>query len=554
MRRVTCRPTAGGRSGRRYATGAAILTAAVVLAISGATAVGSVTVNGTLAAIASLNVPASDIAVSNNDGTIYVADAYSHQVLQLDVATDHVTPFAGSGTSGFGGDGTAALSAELEGPSAVDVDHWGDVVIVDAEANDVRVVAGENCSASCPYGLPSMVSGDIYTAAGVGGVQASSRPAQGAVARSTAIEPLADGAWDGTDQFGDLLIADWSPNADVFIVSGQSCASSCPYGLSSMTAGDIYWIAGNDFRGNTSSANSGNGGPATQALLVSPGAFAVDSSHDLLIDDQDTDEIRLVAGQNCAANCPFGFASLTAGDIYSVVAFAGEPEQLTLDASGNVLIADPLNFIVDVLAGSNCASACPYGLSSMKQGDVYLLEGPTAATSVNEHGPLAHAAATIGQPGGLAFDPQGTLFVQDESSGTVDEVHMTAPVSTTPTPLPVAVPAIAVASNKLTLSHSKIAVKLSCTLAACSGKVLLSKSVKLKIHEKKQHKVVTKIETTTLASASYTLTADATASVILHLTHAGRHALAHAKKHAVHAALSVTVLGGSTLTSAVRVR
>jgi ferredoxin len=551
MRRVTLKPRLGGRSRRRQLTGAAVLVAALVA--SGATAIGSVSVNGSLAAIASLNVPASDIAVSNDDGTIYVADAYSHQVLALDVATDHVAPFAGDGTNGFSGDGGAALSAELESPSAINVDHWGDVVIVDPQANVVRVVAGENCSGSCPYGLPSMVSGDIYTAAGVGGSQASSRPTQGAAARSTAIEPLAGGAWDGTDQFGDLVIANWSPNADVFIVSGQSCSSSCPYGLSSMTAGDIYWIAGNDFRGNPSSVNSGNGGAATQALLVSPGAFAVDSSHDLLIDDQNTNEIRLVAGHSCSADCPFGFASLTAGDIYSLVAFAGEPEQLTLDASGNLLIADPLNFIVDVLAGSDCSSACPYGLSSMKEGDVYLLEGVGASSSVNEHSPLAHTAATIGQPGGLAFDAQGTLFVQDESTGTVDEVHMAAPVSTL-TPLPAPVPAIAVPLTKLSLSHSTIAVKLSCTLASCSGEVLLSRSVKLKIHDKKKHKVVTKIEATTLASASYALTAGATASVQLHLTHAGRRILARAKRTAVRATMSVTVVGGSSVSTAVRVR
>jgi hypothetical protein len=63
------------------------------------------------------------------------------------------------------------------------------------------------------------------------------------------------------DGGGDLLIAD-ADNERVRLVAGSSCSSGCPYGLASMTRGDIYTIAGDGSPGY-----SGDGGPATSAEL-----------------------------------------------------------------------------------------------------------------------------------------------------------------------------------------------------------------------------------------------------------------------------------------------
>jgi hypothetical protein len=56
-----------------------------------------------------------------------------------------------------------------------------------------------------------------------------------------------------------VLIADAGNNV-VRLVAGSSCASSCPYGLSSTTAGDVYTIAGTG-----SAGYCGDTGPATSA-------------------------------------------------------------------------------------------------------------------------------------------------------------------------------------------------------------------------------------------------------------------------------------------------
>ncbi len=525
-----------------------------VLAVATGAGAAALQVNGTVTAIAALNVPASVIAIANNDQTVYVADAYAHEVLALAVATDHVAVLAGNGTAGDSGDSGSALAAELNDPTALDVDQWGNIVILDQGAQAFRVVAEETCSGSCPYGLPAMAPGDIYTIAGNGSMS-STRPANGSQARTTPLEQLFSYGWTGVDQFGDLVVYGASANRDAFIVAGASCPSaslsSCPYGFSAMTAGDIYWVGGNDFAGNPSAGNSGNAGPATAAEFESPVGFAVDLRRDILVADAGTDEVRLIAGYSCPSNCAFGLAATTAGDIYSLAAFPGDPEQLYLDHSGNLIVADPLNFNVGVIAAANCSSACPYGLGSMSAGHLYMLEGPSAS-SASVHGPLAHAASTtIGQPAGLSIDPSANLFIADESSNTLDEIQMQAPASPAapPPPTPVAAkPQIAIESFKLSHSRRKATVRLACSAASCTGEVQLTAKLAVKVLHH------TRRESFQLGHASYTLAAGATAAVTFKLTSLANAAIAKAtKRRPLLITLSATVTGGSTTTQAHRI-
>jgi hypothetical protein len=398
-----------------------------------------------------------------------------------------------------------------------------------------------------------MTTGDIYTIAG-NGTQTFTRPANGTVARSNPIEPLFSYAWTGTDKFGDLVFSSGYNNRDVFMVAGQSCSSACPYGFSSMTAGDIYWLAGNDFAGGPTDGGNDNGDPATQALFETPTGFAVDSAHDLLIADSGTDEIRLVAGFNCSSSCPFGLPSMTAGDVYSLDSFNGSPEQLSLDPFGNLIVGDPLNFNVGVIPTSNCSSSCPYGLPSMIAGDLYILEGVGASTTPM-HAPRAHAAsATIAQPSGMTFDPTGTLFVQDESSNTVDAVHMAAPSSSAPGGGGPAPPQLTINSFKLAHSHGHAGATLSltCANAACVGAASLTETVRVKVHHA-HHRSTTQTQTVTLGVASYSFNDGESGTVTLTLTKRGRNAISHAThKHPLNATVTLTVNGGASVTQSAR--
>ena len=76
----------------------------------------------------------------DGSGNVYIADRNNHRVRKLTVATGIVTTIAGTGTSGFSGDGAAATAAQLYYPAKVAVDEAGNVYIADASNHRIRKV------------------------------------------------------------------------------------------------------------------------------------------------------------------------------------------------------------------------------------------------------------------------------------------------------------------------------------------------------------------------------------------------------------------------------
>ena len=76
-----------------------------------------------------------------------------------------------------------------------------------------------------------------------------------------------------------------------------------------MTAGDIYTVAGDGTRGY-----SGDGGPATSAELNDPETVTLDSAGNLVIADTTNSRVRVVATHTGT----FYGQVMTAGDVYSV--------------------------------------------------------------------------------------------------------------------------------------------------------------------------------------------------------------------------------------------
>jgi hypothetical protein len=85
-------------------------------------------------------------------GNIYIADYYDHRIRRVSAATGLISTVAGTGESGYNGDGMAATSARLYHPSAVAVDAAGNIYIADAWNERVRKV-------SAATGLISTVAG-----------------------------------------------------------------------------------------------------------------------------------------------------------------------------------------------------------------------------------------------------------------------------------------------------------------------------------------------------------------------------------------------------------
>jgi uncharacterized protein (TIGR03437 family) len=275
----------------------------------------------------------SGIAV-DSAGNLYIADEFNNRVRK--VSNGVITTVAGDGTPGFSGDSGPAISAELNGPSAVAVDSAGNLYICDAGNSRVREVS----------------NGTITTLVGTGtaGYTGDNGPA------ATAGVSYPSGV--AVDSVGNIYICD----------SGNDTVREISNGV-------IATVAGNGTPGF-----SGDNGPATGAQLAQPKGIAVNSAGDLLIADFGNDRIRQVANgviTTVAGTGTYGFS----GDGGPAVSAQFDiPEGVAAGPAGSVYIADLGNgrirelvvLSIAINAVTNAASNVP---SAISPGEIVALYG-----------------------------------------------------------------------------------------------------------------------------------------------------------------------------------
>jgi len=87
---------------------------------------------------ATLNFPGA-VAVDRL-GHLYIADTMNHRVRRVDAATGVISTIAGTGQHRWSGDGGPAIAAALNEPAALAVDERGNLYIADQSNNRVRRV------------------------------------------------------------------------------------------------------------------------------------------------------------------------------------------------------------------------------------------------------------------------------------------------------------------------------------------------------------------------------------------------------------------------------
>ncbi len=107
--------------------------------------------DGGLATAAALNEPAA-LAVDDR-GNLYVADQSNNRVRKVDLNTGTITTVAGTGETGYTGDGVPAAEAGLSGPSGLAIGTDGALYIADTFSGRIRRIDPET-------GLISTVAGD----------------------------------------------------------------------------------------------------------------------------------------------------------------------------------------------------------------------------------------------------------------------------------------------------------------------------------------------------------------------------------------------------------
>jgi RHS repeat-associated protein len=287
------------------------------------------------------------------------------------------------------------------------VDSAGDLYIADTGNNRVAELAK---AAGSQWGISSMTADDLYDVAGSASGTAG-HTGDGSSARSTALLNAPGGV--SLDSAGNLVIADTGSNRVQFVPKAAGTNWN-----QTMTADDMYTIAGSSA---ATAGNSGNGGAGTSALLDGPASAGTFSSGKLWIADTSNNQIRYVSGSsyNIAVEAGDGQTLASAGD--GGPAINGElvrPGGEVADAQGNLYIADTANNRVQEIAASTHTQ---WGIA-MTGGDVYTIAG-SALGQAGDSGDGGQAtAALLNFPEGLAFDTAGNLLIVDQVNNQVREI------------------------------------------------------------------------------------------------------------------------------------
>lgn len=270
-------------------------------------------------------------------GNLYIADSECNRIRKVNAATGIITTVAGNGNGNYSGDNVAATASSLSYPAGVAVDANGNLYIADSSNNRVRMVSAATGIISTVAGTGAGSNSPLNTPLG-GGYTGDGGPATSAELHAPSAVAV--------DAAGNLYIADAGNN----VIRKVSAAT-----------GIITTVAGKGVAGY-----SGDNGPAASAELDNPNGIAVDAGGNLYIGDSFNNVVRkvnaatgiiiTVAGNGTGAGSALGGNLLTGG-------FSGDhgpatsaelffPWGVTVDASGNLYIADIENNRVRMVAGN----------------------------------------------------------------------------------------------------------------------------------------------------------------------------------------------------------
>jgi sugar lactone lactonase YvrE len=312
-----------------------------------------------------LNEP-NDVAL-DSAGDLFVTVSYQSAVIEI-LPNGATRTVAGTGAVGYTGDGGLASQAELAFPTGIAVDAAGNLFIADSQNNVVREVIES--------------TGTIITVAGSG--KAGDTGNGGPAARAALDEPNAI----AVDAAGDLFIADTNNNVVREVMK---------------STGTIVTVAGNGQAGY-----SGDGGPAAKAELDGPAGVAVNAAGDVFIADTNNNIIREVLESTgtivtVAGNATPGYGD---GGGLATAATLFLPRGIKADSAGNLFIAALGNDAVWELITSSDTVVTIAGIGNAG----YAGDGGAATK------------AELDEPGGVAVDGAGNVFIADTGNRRVREV------------------------------------------------------------------------------------------------------------------------------------
>ncbi|MGH3168501.1 MAG: fibronectin type III domain-containing protein, partial [Trebonia sp.] len=333
--------------------------------------------------------------------------------------------YAAAGLRTDNGNGGAPEGSIVSQPGDEFVDGSGDIYFADTQDNRIQEIAGYTGS---QWGQ-SMIAGDIYTVAGSpAGLETDFNTANGLPALQMGLDhPEAV-----TANSSGLYIADTLGCRIVEVAASPGTQ----WGIS-MIADDAYTIAG--IPGDC--GYSGDKGLAVDAELNNPTSIHLGASghgSDLYIADSDNNRIREIAG---AGEKEWNI-QMSAGDIYTVAgtgsaglgnkatatsAALKDPEGVTIDGSGNMLIADTGNCRIAEVP----VSTGTYWDQSISANELVTVAGrggaPANCTIGNDDKQATQS--NLNYPATVR-DPNGTMYIADTDNDRIQTVASSGIVST----------------------------------------------------------------------------------------------------------------------------
>lgn len=333
------------------------------------TVAGGAVRDGGPATAAPLTLPR--FAAYDRTGSLHIADDWAHRIRKVD-QSGVITTIAGNGISGFSGDGGPAKLAMVSFPTGLTFDHNGNILFTDQGNYRVRKIDTQ---------------GVITTIAGNGTIGYSGDGGPAINASFSLMYGLA------VDRTGNIYICDTGNNVIRKID----------------TAGIITTVAGNGTAGF-----SGDGGPATQAMLNFPYALLPDSNGNLYIGDFNNDRVRKVdSSQNINTFAGNGSTGCTGDGGLATAASLGGARGMLL-RGGSLLIA-----------GGGCSKIRTVNLSTNVIGTV---AGSTSG--YDGDGNTALSSEFSGESA-LLVDKSGNLVIVDRGNDRIRVLTTSTQIVTT---------------------------------------------------------------------------------------------------------------------------
>ncbi|HEY4089072.1 MAG TPA: IPT/TIG domain-containing protein [Bryobacteraceae bacterium] len=317
---------------------------------------------------------------------------------------------AGNATTGWSGDGGPALNAQFNDPIRVALDSKGDILLNDLGNNSIRIVSPDGSVNSVVGNGSPGFSGDGGSAVG---------------AQLTSPQDIA------VDSHDNLYIAD-TGNRRIRIVSG----------------GNIRTFAGTG-AGGIQNDPLGDGGAATDARFITPTGVAVDKAGNVYVSDIGNATVRKITPDGVitrfAGTGFLSFGAFSGEGGPATQALLGTPYSLTTDPAGNVYIVDiglgrlfrigtdgNIHTVRTNFSAQNCAVdaagniyAADYSFNTVERitsnGTVLWIGGNGIAAYSGDGAPGTSGSMSL--PYGVAVDGSGNVFVAEAGNAIIRKLN-----------------------------------------------------------------------------------------------------------------------------------